>query len=90
MIKALKWAYKLGYDHRQSQILRLLETERDFHQSQSQIKSMQERDDKLDMYKDRPVKPEQHDERYKEVSEILNRIDPEKYPNIDIFLEMMK
>jgi hypothetical protein len=91
MIKTLKWVYKLGYNQSRNELLRLLESEREFHMSQARIKSLQEqKDDNLNTYKDRPVTPEHHEQRLKEAEFILNKLDPQKYPNIDDFLELLK
>lgn len=91
MIKTLKWVYKLGYNQSRNQLFRILEQEREFHLHQAQIKSLQEQsDDPYNLHKDRVVKPEHHDQRRIEVEEILFKLDPEKYPQIDKFLEMLK
>lgn len=90
MINTLKWIYRLGYNRGTDRIVRILEQARDFHLFQEQLKQQQEYEDKNTIYKDRPIKPQHHHQRRIAIEDALNTIDPEKYPNIDRFLEMMK
>ena len=91
MIKVLKWAYKLGYDKARGDVFKLLDSEAQFHQSQAQIKELQKIDSKHDdIYKDRIYSSKDHDQRYQEVLTIQNRLDPERYPNIDLFMDLLK
>lgn len=90
MIKTFKWIYRLGYDNGTNKVIKILEQAREFHNSQAQIKELQEKNDKLDIYKDRKVTPENHNERCRAIEDALNAIDPVKYPNLDNFMDMLK
>ena len=89
MIKALKWTYKLGYEKATNKVLDILERELSFHQSQEQFKGLQESGGLSDLYIQRAVSAEEYGIRAKEVSDILHKLDPEKYPDLDKFIKMM-
>lgn len=92
MYKLVKWVYKLGYNRAKDEVLKLIEKEVAFHSSQAEIKSLQKQDKLYDdlFVKDRKVLPEHHEQRRIALTDLQNAIDPERYPNIDKFLEMLK
>lgn len=88
MIKTLKWIYKLGYDKARDDVFRILEIEAEFHNSQSQIKILRDQNIKDDEFKEQAkVSARDHDQRYRAVRDIQTRLDPERYPNLDSYLE---
>lgn len=87
MLRTLKWIYKLGYEQAEQRIIRILESARDFELSQAQLKARVESDDLGFKHK---TSPQEHDSRYQALCDVLNHIDPEEYPNIDKFLELLK
>lgn len=89
MIKTFKWIYRLGYNSARSELLTEIEKARDFHMQQSQIKSLQEDDDKYSVYKTRKVTHQEHDQRYQAMKDLLQRIDPNKYPDLDKFMDLL-
>lgn len=72
MLNLFKWIYKLGYDKSRTEMLSTLERARDFHYTQEQIKLLTKNDD----YK---TSANEHATRRKEVNDLLNSLDPDKY-----------
>lgn len=92
MIKTLKWLYKLGYDHAMNNVYRELERARDFHQAQEQIKYLTAKhEDGLDkdLRQEFKTTAQQHEQRRKAIEDVLNQLDPKKYPNIDNIMELL-
>lgn len=89
MIRLLKWVYKLGYDRAWDSMLTLLEKEAAFHNSQSQIKGLQEHNSKITSNEKSKITAHDHNQRYEEVCAIQNRIDPVKYPDLKSYMELL-
>lgn len=88
MIRTFKWIYKLGYNNSRNSLLTTLERARDFHLAQEQIKGQREFDERDTGFKHK-VTPIHHEQRRKALEDVLNQIDPEKYPNIDNFMDLL-
>ena len=89
MISTFKWIYKLGYDNGTNRIVRILEQARDFHLNQEQIKASREYEER-DIGTKHKITPKDHSQRRETIEDLLHSIDPEKYPQIDKFLELMQ
>jgi len=90
MLKTLKWVYKLGYSKARAEVFELLEKEAGFQNLQSQIKALQKQEDfGKGPYQNKRITSNDHEQRYKEVCEIQRRLDPNKYPDIEKWMDMM-
>ena len=90
-LKIIKWAYKLGYERGRNEIIRVIEEQRNENQYYAHVKSLEaQQDHGYDLNKDRVVTHKDHEQRRIALERTLNRIDPEKYPDIDSFLEFMR
>lgn len=87
MSKTLKWIYKLGWDNSKNSMIRTIERARDFHANQSQVKAQREYDERDISFN---LTPKQHEQRRIALEDILNELDPERYPDINKLMELMK
>ncbi|HRF69907.1 MAG TPA: hypothetical protein PKV66_00590 [Candidatus Pelethenecus sp.] len=87
MSRTLKWIYKLGWDNSRNSIIRIVERARDFHFNQEQIKAQREYDERDTSF---ILTPKQHKQRRIALEDLLNELDPERYPDINKFMELMK
>lgn len=93
MIKLCKWVYKLGYDKAMDKVFRVLENEAQLHAHQQEIKYHQKTEDPINYdinYSTRKVQPKDHEQRLEEVYAIQNLLDPERYPDVKNFLELLR
>lgn len=85
MVKTFKWLYRLGYTHTKNETLRKIEGMQQFHAQQAQIAHFRAKDEC-----DKPkMSAVEHEVASKVLLDVLNSLDPERYPNIDDFLEKM-
>lgn len=88
MSKTLKWIYRLGYDKGRNTVIAEIEKARDFESYQEQIKGKREYDERETGFKHKTT-PKMHEQRCEALEDLLNRIDPEKYPNITRYMDLL-
>ena len=91
MIKTLKWIYKLGYNNARAEVFRVLDSAYDLETRYAETKALEEMIDKENNTKVYQVKitPNDHDQRAKAIQDIQNRLDPQRYPNLDRLMELI-
>lgn len=91
MLKTLKWMYKLGYDRSRDQLIARVEGMAQFHRQQSQIAHYRKNED--DRVFDGKFPPkmsaEEHEITARALEDVLNWLDPQRFPNIERLMEKM-
>lgn len=91
MTRLFKWVYKLGYRQAMNKVYVELEKASEFHRNQAQIKHLQKQvPDQEWLYEGRKVSAKDHNQRALAIDDVLNHLDPKKYPNIDSYLEQLR
>lgn len=83
MIKALKWAHKLGYDQARNSLIKEIERAQSDHSKAAEVAHYRAED----KYNKPKMSEKEHQVASQILYDLLTSLDPERYPNFDRYME---